>query len=205
MFPDAGLGIFFKSPIPYGIKGGTLIAVHYGQDNKSELTSYRQGMAKWGTADYADSNSFSRNSFGLGSRANDDGFDKFNLLLIYHKSGTHHRMKLLLSCLTLPGRTYERLVNYDIPHAPPSYWNESRSELLAPTARTVFLAILPLCADQERYKPCRRVPEKESNKRNPKKNFLCKIEDTYTQMYHHQRRSNIKTAQRTYNLNIFTY
>ena len=107
LFPGAGLGLFFKSPLPYGFKGGTLITVYYGRDYISELLTYLQGMAKWGTDNHAASDSFScyivvASDKCMEGRAN-DGFDQFNLLLQYHKNGTQSRMELLLAGPTLPG------------------------------------------------------------------------------------------------------
>ena len=104
-------------------------------------------MTKWGTDNYAASDSFSRyivvaSDKCMGGRAN-DGFDQFNLLLRYHKNGAQSRMELLLAGPTLPGRTYEGLVNYDIPHSPPSYWNIARRGLLSPLALQACLAYYP--------------------------------------------------------------
>ena len=104
-------------------------------------------MKQWGQDDYAASDPFSRyvvvaSPQYMGGRAN-DGFDQFNLLLRYHRNGSHSRMKLIMAGPTLPGHTYEGLVNYDIPHSAPSYWNEERRMRLSPTALAACLKYYP--------------------------------------------------------------
>ena len=71
-------------------------------------------------------------------------------------------MELLLSGPTLPGRTYEGLVNYDIPHLP-RRTGMSLAVNYSFDGANDMPCILPLLGDQELYRLSRRVPEKESS------------------------------------------
>jgi hypothetical protein len=151
-FPNGGLGLFFESPHPYGLKAGTLIAAYYGKDNRSEgrtAKHYKAAVKEWGGDDYAAADSYVKyivvaSPHCMGGRAN-DGFDRVNLLLRFHNMGnTESRMELVLLGPTPPGTVYEGLVNYDSPHAPSSYWDATRRSRLDPEDLARCLEYYPL-------------------------------------------------------------
>ena len=130
----AGSGFFFK--LPKRVPAGYLIGTYFGPNSRSLGLDYKDAIRLWADSDFVLSDPYAKYAVAgspyCGPAYSNDGFSLVNCVFLYNR--TLNRMEIRTRGPMDAGR-YEALVNYDIPHQLPSYWNLTRQGLLPPEAR----------------------------------------------------------------------
>jgi hypothetical protein len=132
--PGAGTGFFFE--LTQRVPAGYLIGTYFGPNSRFLGLDYKEAIRQWADSDYVLSDPIAKYAVAgspyCGPAYSNDGFSLVNCVFLYNR--TLHRMEIRTRGPMDAGR-YEALVNYDIPHQLPSYWNLTRQGLLPPAAR----------------------------------------------------------------------
>ena len=159
--PDGDKAFFFGIPPNRTLPPGTLLGVYFGPDTAIPTTTTaqrrkldKQFLEDWAADDYvlayAPSLYAVKGHERCGPARANGGFVSLNSILTYSRLDKRMEVRTLGPISGGPeGAAYECLINYDIPHQSPSYWDPNRLSLLPPAARQQCLAYYSTCKQRK--------------------------------------------------------
>ena len=172
--PGGALGFFFGIPAGRTLPGGTLLGIYFGPDTahpaglppSKRKVEYNSALARWSDYDnvlaYPPAQYVVRGDPRCGPARANDGFANTNSILTYSRLDKRMEVRTKAPMHGGPkGAVFESLVNYDIPHAPPSYWTVDRLAFLPPEARQQCLSLYSAPPPSARSLTARRPIKKK--------------------------------------------